>query len=64
MNRRTLKDSHFHIIGYIETKSDGTEVAKDVRVIVRLQVARGVYSDAINASGLIPAGYFGLGLGL
>jgi hypothetical protein len=29
MNTQTLKDSHYRVIGYIETKADGTQVAKD-----------------------------------
>jgi hypothetical protein len=29
MGTQTLKDSHYHTLGYIETKNDGTQVAKD-----------------------------------
>ena len=29
MSRITLKDKHFRIIGYIETRSDGVHVGKD-----------------------------------
>ena len=29
MTRQTLKDAHFRVIGYIETRSDGVRVGKD-----------------------------------
>lgn len=29
MSTQTLKDSHYRVIGYIETKSDGSQVGKD-----------------------------------
>jgi len=29
MSTQVLKDRHFKIIGYIETRPDGTQVAKD-----------------------------------
>jgi diadenosine tetraphosphate (Ap4A) HIT family hydrolase len=29
MSRQTLKDAHYHVIGYIETDSNGKQTLKD-----------------------------------
>jgi len=31
MSRQTMKDAQFRIIGYIDTRSDGSQVAKDAQ---------------------------------
>jgi hypothetical protein len=31
MNRQTLTDARFHIIGYIDTAADGKQTARDAR---------------------------------
>lgn len=31
MSTETIKDSHYKTLGYIETRADGTQVAKDAR---------------------------------
>ncbi len=35
MSTQTLKDSHYKVIGYIETKSDGSQVGKDAHYKVK-----------------------------
>jgi len=35
MSTQTLKDSHYNVIGFIETKSDGTQVGKDVHYQIK-----------------------------
>lgn len=35
MSTQTLKDRHYRIIGYIETKSDGSQVGKDAHYRVK-----------------------------
>lgn len=31
MSIETIKDTYYRIVGYIETRADGTQVAKDAR---------------------------------
>ena len=35
MSMQTLKDSHYKIIGYIETKTDGSQVGKDANYKIK-----------------------------
>lgn len=35
MSRQILKDSRYNIIGYIETRPDGTQVGKDARYNIK-----------------------------
>jgi hypothetical protein len=35
MSTQTLKDSHYRITGYIETKSDGIQVGKDAHYRIK-----------------------------
>jgi hypothetical protein len=35
MSTQTLKDSHHRVIGYIETKSDGSQVGKDAHYRIK-----------------------------
>ena len=35
MSTQTLKDSHYNIIGYIETRPDGSQVGKDAHYTIK-----------------------------
>ena len=48
MNRTALKDSHYRVIGYIDTAPDGKQTARDARyhVVGHYDPARDVTKDA------------------
>lgn len=43
MSTQTLKDSQYRVIGYIETRSDGTQVGKD-----KVYRVKGYYDPKTN----------------
>jgi len=45
MTRQTIKDSHFHTIGYIDTAADGRQTARDAHFSIL-----GYYDPKSNAT--------------